>query len=49
MFNCHDAIIGYHDELVTLPQKEQTNMRDRRNANRDRVKKGLKDKESRPL
>lgn len=44
MFNCHDDVLAHHDEKVTLPQSERTTMRDRRNANRDRLKKGLKDK-----
>ena len=42
MHNCSDDILAHHDEEVTLPQAERTNMRDRRNANRDRLKKGLK-------
>ena len=45
MFNCADDVVGYHNDEVTLPQKERSEMRDRRNANRDRLKKGLKDKE----
>lgn len=44
MHNCHDDILAHHDDEVTLPQGERTNMRNRRNANRDRLKKGLKDK-----
>lgn len=44
MFDCSDDILAYHDEKVTLPQAERTDMRNRRNANRDRLKKGLKDK-----
>jgi hypothetical protein len=43
MFDCADDILAYHDDEVTLPQSERTAMRDRRNANRDRVKNGLKD------
>lgn len=35
-------VLAHHDEEVTLPQAERTNMRDRRDANRDRLKKGLK-------
>lgn len=43
MYDCADDILAYHDDEVTLPQSERTAMRDRRNANRDRVKDGLKD------
>jgi len=42
MFNCSKEITGYHDDRVTLPQSERSEMRDRRNSNRDRVKNGLK-------
>ena len=42
MKNFHDDMIAYHDEDVTLPHKERTEMRDRRNANRRRLKNGLK-------
>ena len=41
MHNCSDDILAHHDEAVTLPQAERTNMRGRRDANRDRLKKGL--------
>ncbi len=44
MYDCADDVLAHHDEKVTLPQSERTAMRDRRNANRDRLKKGLKDK-----
>lgn len=44
MFNCSNDLLAYHDEEVTLLQAERTNMRGRRDANRDRLKKGLKDK-----
>lgn len=43
MFDCSDDVLAHHDEKVTLPQAERTNMRERRDANRDRLKKGLKD------
>jgi hypothetical protein len=43
MFNCSDDVLSYHNDEATLPQSERTAMRDRRNANRDRLKKGLKD------
>ena len=42
MYNCHDDILAYHDEKVTLPKVEQDEMRDRRNTNRQRLKVGLK-------
>jgi hypothetical protein len=44
MYNCDDNVLSYHNDEVTLPQPERTHMRDRRNANRDRLKKNLKDK-----
>ncbi|MDR3489595.1 MAG: hypothetical protein P4M05_32485 [Bradyrhizobium sp.] len=44
MYNCANDILAYHDDEVTLPQAERTNMRGRRDANRERLKKGLKDK-----
>ena len=42
MYNCSEDILAHHNEEVTLPQSERTNMRDRRNANRDRLKKRLR-------
>jgi len=44
MFDCADDITAYHNQKVTLPQEDRTAMRDRRNANRDRLKDGLKEK-----
>jgi hypothetical protein len=44
MYNCADDVLNHHDKKVTLPQSDRTKMRDRRNANRDRLKKGLKEK-----
>ncbi|MDF2119236.1 hypothetical protein PY365_27080 [Roseiarcaceae bacterium H3SJ34-1] len=44
MYDCAKDILAHHDEKVTLPQSERTAMRDRRNANRDRLKKGLIEK-----
>jgi hypothetical protein len=41
MFNCADDVVCYHDDEVTLPGKERTAMRGRRDANRKRVKDGL--------
>ena len=43
MFHCASDILAYHDDEITLSQKERTNMRERRDANRKRLKKGLKD------
>src|SRR4051812_20987874 len=43
MFDCSEDVLAYHDAEVTLPTKSQTTMRNHRNANRDRLKKGLKD------
>jgi hypothetical protein len=42
MFDCADDVLAHHDEKVTLRQSERTAMRNRRNANRDRLKNGLK-------
>jgi hypothetical protein len=44
MYNCADDVLAYHDEEVTLSQAERGDMRSRRNANRDRLKRGLKEK-----
>jgi hypothetical protein len=43
MFDCAKDIICYHNDEVTLPQSDRSNMRKRRNSNRDRLKKGLTD------
>lgn len=42
MFDTSTEIEGFHDEEVNLPREERTTMRKRRNANRDRLKNGLK-------
>lgn len=42
MHNCSNDVLAHHNKEVTLPQAERTNMRKRRDANRDRLKKGLK-------
>ena len=50
MKNCHEDMIAYHDEDVTLPQKDRTEMRKRRDTNRQRLKSGLKrDDEPTPI
>jgi len=43
MYDCNAQISKFHKEHVTLNSDQQGRMRSRRNANRDRVKKGLKD------
>ena len=43
MFDCHKDVLAHHNDKVTLPQPDRSAMRDRRNANRDRLKKGLKE------
>lgn len=44
MFDCTKDVVCYHNDKVTLPQADRSNMRKRRNSNRDRLKKGLTDK-----
>ena len=41
MFDCSKDVRAYHIQDVTLPKTEQDRMRSRRNANRDRLRKGL--------
>ncbi len=43
MFDCANDVLAYHDDQVTLPQAERTEMRERRDANRERLKRGLRD------
>jgi hypothetical protein len=43
MHDCSEDILAHHNEKVTLPQSQRTTMRDHRNANRDRLKRGLSD------
>lgn len=43
MFDCAEDVLAHHDGNVTLAQAERTEMRERRDANRDRLKRGLKD------
>jgi len=42
MQDCAKDVLAYHDEKVTLSQPQRTAMRDRRNANRDRLVGRLK-------
>ena len=44
MFDCSDDVLAYHDQKTTLPQAERTAMRERRDANRERLKSRLKEK-----
>lgn len=48
MFDCSKDVLAYHDEEVTLRQKDQDEMRKHRNANRDRLMARLKEK-NKPL
>lgn len=41
MKNCHQDIADYHASRVILPTSSRTSLRERRNANRDRLKRGL--------
>lgn len=41
MFNCADDVVAYHDQEVSLSGTERSSMRDRRDANRKRLKEGL--------
>lgn len=41
MYDCAKDVRAYHDQDVSLPKSEQDAMRDRRNANRTRLRNGL--------
>lgn len=43
MLDCSKDVLAYHDDQVTLPQPERTNMRDRRDNNRSRLLKRLEE------
>jgi hypothetical protein len=43
MFDCSNDVVAYHNKEVTLSQVERTAMRDRRNANRNRLETRLAD------
>ena len=45
MYDCSKDVIAFHDEKVTLLQAQRTEMRDRRNANRQRLTKRLKEQQ----
>ena len=40
--NCDKDIRAYHDERVRLTENQKKKLRDRRDANRDRLRRGLK-------
>lgn len=42
MFNCHNHLTAYHNKKVTLSQTERSEMRERRDTNRNRIKNWLK-------
>lgn len=42
MFDCASDIVAYHDDKVTLLRSQRTEMRDRRNRNRERLLTRLK-------
>lgn len=41
MHNCHDDVLEHHDQEVSLPQAERSEMHNRRDANRNRLRRGL--------
>src|SRR5438552_12626951 len=41
MKDCSNDILNYHDDEVTLSTKTRENLRGNRDANRDRLKRGL--------
>lgn len=43
MYDCHKDVLEFHDKEVTLPQEERSEMKKRRDANRDRLKARLKE------
>ena len=45
MHDCAGEVLAHHDEEVTLPQPHRTSMRERRDVNRDVLKKGLMDQD----
>jgi hypothetical protein len=50
VFDCHKDVLAFHNDEVRLPKSEQKNMRERRDANRKRLKDGLeKNKNPQPI
>jgi hypothetical protein len=45
MHNCALQVLGFHNERVVLSTNERTEMRSRRDANRGRLRNGLKNAE----
>ena len=43
MYDCSKEVLGFHDDEVTLPQDDRTEMRNRRDTNRERLESGLKE------
>ena len=43
MYDCSKDVLAFHDDKVTLLQPQRTEIRDRRDSNRRRLKKRLKD------
>ena len=41
MYDCHGDILAYHNKEVTLAESERTEMRERRDTNRERLRLGL--------
>ena len=44
MYNCHEDLVAFHNEKVTLPNGERAEMRERRDTNRRRLNSGLRAK-----
>ena len=44
MFDCSEDLLAYHDGEITLPPVDRRGMSSRRNSNRDRVRRDLRDK-----
>lgn len=42
MYDCSDDVLAFHDAEVTLLDDERRVMRERRDANRDRLKCGFR-------
>ena len=49
MKDCHADMLAFHEERVTLNRDERKEMQERRDSNRNRLKKGLeRDEEPQP-
>lgn len=49
MIDCSKEIISFYNNKVALPEKVKSEMRTRKDINRGRLKKGLKDSDPRPV